>query len=58
MTRPAEAAGGLVAAVGAAAYLAGVRDPEALAALAVLAGTLPGLVSSLIDGVLARVRGK
>lgn len=48
--RPAETAGGLGGIGLAAAYLAGVRDPQALTYVGIVAGFLPAVVTALIDG--------
>ena len=55
MSRPAETAGGGAAAGIVAAYFLGVHDPSVVAALGVVAGLVPALVTGLVE--LVRRRG-
>lgn len=49
-SRPAETASGLGGVGLAAAYIAGVRDPETLTYIGVIISFIPAVVASLIDG--------
>ena len=58
MRRPAEKAGAVGSLALIVARLAGVQDPDALAAIGVAAGALPSVVTFLVDnGGLAGVVG-
>jgi hypothetical protein len=47
--RPAETTAGAGSIALAVAYIAGVRDPETIAAVGVLIGLVPGAVTFLVD---------